>query len=280
MIYTNKSHRNTTISKQLRFKRNLKALSHDAFKKELQKSWLEILKIEDENTDTSLEILLILIHVLLDIHIPLIKMKNKETKLQNKPLICQEILKNIDQKNKLNQKYFKANDPVRKEQLHEEFKALRNAEILSQTSKKKTKKTITEDTLKDNKLSPRKTWNEVKGIVNLKKSNKYQPKCIKIIETYITDQDEIAKKLLRIFWSINGKIDKKTSKPKRKITDNLKHGNLNSFFPEPISKKETQKIISNTANNKAVGPYRVPISLLKQFKEEQSTPLLLIINAP
>ena len=280
MIYTNKSHRNTTISKQLRFKINLKALSHDAFKKELQKSWLEILKIEDENTDTSLEILLILIHVLLDIHIPLIKMKNKETKLQNKPLICQEILKNIDQKNKLNQKYFKANDPVRKEQLHEEFKALRNTEILSQTSKKKTKKTITEDTLKDNKLSPRKTWNEVKGIVNLKKSNKYQPKCIKIIETYITDQDEIAKKLLRIFWSINGKIDKKTSKPKRKITDNLKHGNLNSFFPEPISKKETQKIISNTANNKAVGPYRVPISLLKQFKEEQSTPLLLIINVP
>ena len=169
MIYINKSHRNTTISKQLRFKRNLKALSHDAFKKELQKSWHEILKIEDENTDTSLEILLILIHVLLDIHVPLIKMKNKETKLQNKPLICQEILKNIDQKNKLNQKYFKANDPVRKEQLHEEFKALRNTEILSQTSKKKTKKTITEDTLKDNKLSPRKTWNEVKGIVNLKK---------------------------------------------------------------------------------------------------------------
>ena len=53
LIYINKSHRNTTISKQLRFKRNLKALSHDAFKKELQKSWHEILKIEDENTDTS-----------------------------------------------------------------------------------------------------------------------------------------------------------------------------------------------------------------------------------
>ena len=58
-------------------------------------------------------------------------MKNKETKLQNKPLICQEIIKNIDQKNKLNQKYFKANDPVRKEELHEEFKTLRNTEILS-----------------------------------------------------------------------------------------------------------------------------------------------------
>ena len=93
--------------------------------------------MEDENTNTSLEILLILIHVLLDVHIPLIKMKNKETKLQNKPLICQEIFKNIDQKNKLNQKYFKAKDPVRNKQQHEEFKALRNTEILLQTSKEK-----------------------------------------------------------------------------------------------------------------------------------------------
>ena len=32
LIYTNKSHRTTTISKQVCFKRNLKVLSHDAFK--------------------------------------------------------------------------------------------------------------------------------------------------------------------------------------------------------------------------------------------------------
>ena len=72
LIYTNRSHKTTTISKQMPFKRNLKLLSHHAFKKELQINWHEILKIEDENPDTSLEIFLNLIPTLLDKHIPLI----------------------------------------------------------------------------------------------------------------------------------------------------------------------------------------------------------------
>ena len=84
------------------------------------------MKIEDENPDTSLEIFLNLIHTLLDKYIPLIKITSKETKLQNKPWISQEILKNINKKNKLYHKFCKAKDPTRKEQLHEEFKVLRN----------------------------------------------------------------------------------------------------------------------------------------------------------
>ena len=73
LIYTNRSQRTRTISKQVHFKRNLKVLSHDAFKKELQINWHEILQIEDENPDTSLEIFLNLINTLLDKHISLTK---------------------------------------------------------------------------------------------------------------------------------------------------------------------------------------------------------------
>ena len=98
LIYTNRTHRTTTISKQIRFKRSLKVLSHHAFKKELQINWHEILKTEDENPDTCVDIFLNLIHTLLDKHIPLIKMTSKETKLQKKPWISQEILKHINKK--------------------------------------------------------------------------------------------------------------------------------------------------------------------------------------
>ena len=79
LIYTNKSHRATTFSKQVRFKKN--HLRHDAFKKELQINWHEILKIEYENPGNSLEIFLNLIHTFLDEHTPLIRMISKETKL-------------------------------------------------------------------------------------------------------------------------------------------------------------------------------------------------------
>ena len=164
LIYTNRSHRTTTISKQVRFKRNLKVLSHHAFKKELQINWHEILKIEDENPDTSLEIFLNLIHTLLDKHISLIKMTSKETKLQNKPWISQEILKNINKKNKLYHKFCKAKDPARKEKLHEEFKVLRNTVT---NSLRESKENYYRKYFENNKLSFRKTWNGIKEIRNL-----------------------------------------------------------------------------------------------------------------
>ena len=54
-------------------------------------------------------------------------MKSKETKLQNKLWISQEIVKNINKINKLHHKFCKAKDPARKDQLYKELKALTNA---------------------------------------------------------------------------------------------------------------------------------------------------------
>ena len=53
-------------------------------------------------------------------------MKSKETKLQNKLWISQEIVKNISKINKLHHKFCKAKDPARKDQLYKELKALTN----------------------------------------------------------------------------------------------------------------------------------------------------------
>ena len=53
-------------------------------------------------------------------------MKSKETKLQNKLWISQEIVKNINKINKLRHKFCKAKDPARKDQLYKELKALTN----------------------------------------------------------------------------------------------------------------------------------------------------------
>ena len=83
-------------------------------------------------------------------------MTSKETKLQNKPWISQEILKSIN-----------------------------------------------------NKLNLRKIWNGIKEIINLKKSNKSQPRCIKINEIYITNQNEITKIFNEYFTTIAEKRDSK-----------------------------------------------------------------------
>ena len=79
-------------------------------------------------------------------------------------------------------------DPARKELLHEEFKILRNTVT---NSLRENKENYYRIYFEDSKLNLHKTWIEIKDIVNLKKSNKPQPKCIKINETYITDQIEL-----------------------------------------------------------------------------------------
>ena len=133
-------------------------------------------------------------------------MTSKETKLQNKPWISQEILKNINKKNKLYQKFCTAKDPARKEQIHEEFKVLRN----SVTNRlRESKENYYRKYFEDNKLNLRKIWNGIEEIINLKKSNKTQPRCIKINEIYITDQSEIAKNFNEHFATIAVKIAKR-----------------------------------------------------------------------
>ena len=65
----------------------------------------------------------------------------------------------------------------------------------------------------DNKLNLRKIWNGIKEIINLKKSNKSQPRCIKINEIYMTNQNEIAKIFNEHFTTI---VEKRDSKIKTK----------------------------------------------------------------
>ena len=119
-----------------------------------------------------MEIFLNLIHTFLDKHIPLIKVTSKETKLQNKPWISQEIPKNINKKNKLYYKFCKAKDPARKDQLHEEFKVLRNTVM---NSFRESKENYYGKYFEDNKLNLCKIWIGIKEIINLKKYNKSQP---------------------------------------------------------------------------------------------------------
>ena len=187
-------------------------------------------------------------------------MTSKETKLENKPWISQEIPKNKNKKNNLYYKFCKAKDPARKDQLHEEFKVLRNTVM---NSLRESKENYYGKYFEDNKLNLRKIWNGIKEIINLKKSNKSQPRCIKINEIYITDQNKIAKNFNKHFATIAEKIDGKTPKSKLKVNDYLKHRNLNSFFLKPVNEKEIQNIISNTANSKAVGPNSVLNNLKK-----------------
>ena len=94
----------------------------------------------------------------------------------------------------------------------------------------------------------------------------------------INDRKSIASKFSEFFGSVAKEIDKKIPKSKRTYTDYIKNISLNWLPLIPVTESEIEKIINMFSEKKAVGPYSIPINILKEYKKILSIPLALIIN--
>ena len=74
------------------------------------------------------------------------------------------------------------------------------------------------------------------------------------------------------------KINEKIPRTKKSPLDCFSSRNLNSFFISAVSPNEVQNIIGSLKSGKAVGPYSIPIFLLKLLSQYISFPLSDIIN--
>ena len=119
-------------------------------------NWVEALKVNDKNVDTSLRIFLQTINSLLEKHASLEQITKKEIKTKSKPWITTGILTSIRSKNKIYNKFWKAKDRKRKKDLlHQQFKNYRN--ILSNLTKK-SKENYYKEYFQENKSNLIKVW--------------------------------------------------------------------------------------------------------------------------
>ena len=99
---------------------------------------------------------------------PLKKLSNKEIKTLRKPWITTGILKSIAKKNKINRKYNRTKNPIKKEELHQLYKTYKNSITkLARLSKTNYYCKYFEDSKK--KLT--KVWQRIKEIININKKN-------------------------------------------------------------------------------------------------------------
>ena len=85
--------------------------------------WDTILEVNKNNVNVSLQIFLAKINELLDKYMPLRKISKKECKRRFKPWITNK--GEINKKNKAFRKLMNCKDPLKKEQLNVEFKAIK-----------------------------------------------------------------------------------------------------------------------------------------------------------
>ena len=117
-------------------------------------------------------------------------------------------------------------------------------------------------------------WHGIISIVNT--SNKNQASHISQLNVngkLISDPVIMANIFNKYFVNVGCNIDKSIPRTKKSALDYLKKRNPNSLFLAPVTSQEIETIIQSFDKNKSVGPYSIPIFLLKTLSSYISKPL-------
>ena len=141
----------------------------------LNVNWDEIIDITKMDVNFSMEHLMEKINEILDIHMPLRKITQREFKQKYKPWISNTILTKIKEKNKTFRKYLNCKNGIRKAELYSHFKTLKN-DLTSDT--RTSKKAYYQKYFNDHKDNLQKIWKGIKEIINIKSKKIDHPTCL------------------------------------------------------------------------------------------------------
>ena len=244
----------------------------------LEIDWDVELEAHKRDTNHSTNIFFTRIEGLLDKHMPLRKMTQKEFKKRYKPWITDEIIEMINKKDAIFKKYIKAKMERRRQELHDEYKQLKN-NITDLTRRKEKEHYDTYFTT--NKKNLQMIWKGIKEVINIKSKSFSQPNCIieKGTNKTITEPKEIATSFNKYFTSIAEDILNK-----RKYTGNknhkeyLRNPNRSTFAVYECDPVEVENLITQLNPNKKSGPKSIPVNILQMLKKDISYPLSTIFN--
>ena len=78
--------------------------------------------------------------------------------------------------------------------------------------------------------------------------------------------------------NVGSNTDKSIPRTKKSPTGYLKIRNSNSSFLTPVTEQEIEIIIRSLNPRKAIGPYSIPVFLLKILSRHIAKPLSIIVN--
>ena len=94
----------------------------------------------------------------------------------------------------------------------------------------------------------------------------------------VTDPPKLASEFNKYFVGVPKQVDKGIPFARKTPVDYLQNRVDNSFFLSPKDPNEIEAIILSFNNYESVGPYSVPIKLLKSLSKSASESLTLTVN--
>ena len=122
-------------------------------------------------------------------------------------------------------------------------------------------------------------WSGIKSIVNMKtKSQLSQISHLPDNGKRIDDPVKMANIFNHYFVIVGSNIDKSIPRTKKSPTDYLKNRNSYSLFLTPATEQEIGIITQSLNPRKAIGPYSIPVFLLKILSRHIAKPLSITVN--
>jgi hypothetical protein len=123
-----------------------------------------------------------------------------------------------------------------------------------------------------------KTWDGIRNLINVSKKSSTNISQIVCNDQTFTENKSIAKALNDYFVNIGPSIENKIPKAKSSFQTYLGAQNPSSLILNPCDADEITEIISSFGANKACGPFSIPTHLLKEFSQQFSIPISIIVN--
>ena len=167
------------------------------------KDWSNILNLKRGNVNVSMENFVDNMNDLLDKHAPFRKISKYKLKFKTKPWITAALQKSISIKNALFKRYMKLKTPVKKNEVHQQYKYY--IKLLS-TLMKKSKQNYYEQFFKNNLNNLKNIWKGIRSLIAIKHSSVSNIHMLTHKGVIVTDPLHIANIFNDYFSSITEKI--------------------------------------------------------------------------
>ncbi len=237
--------------------------------------WNEVISPSKMDSNYSFDRFYEKIISVVDKHAPLKKVSKKELKLESKPWITPGILASIKRRDLLLRKYIGTLPGNHKDELHTQYKVLRNRIVaLIRLSKNNHFRKYFTNNAEDIK----KTWNGIKSIINLKAASSTLPTSMSINNESESDPTKIAEGFNSYFSSIAEKLQNNIYSVNTNFRKYLSDRVDANFLMRSADTEEILRIIASLVNSKGTGPYSIPTDILKLLGPILCYPLKEIIN--
>ena len=238
--------------------------------------WPHILKLQNNDTNTSFQNFFDSLNRILDKHAPLKKFSKYKLKFKTKPWITMALKKiYFNQKKNYLSDYFNKKDFSQKTEFHIKYKSYRN--MLS-TLIKKSKQNHFTKFFENNLKNLKNTWKGIKSITSMKRSFSNTPTLLTLQNENIDNPERIANIFNNYFSTIGEKTQAKIKHSYKRYIDYLSNENPGTFFLSPTNKEEIKFILSSLDINKSTGPYSIPSKVLNMLKSDISGQLADLFN--